>query len=216
MNGNLAFPVQKIRPGSVRGGAFPVTRRSLLALLLAWGDLSLRAASAQERPIPQFNSDGYQFTILDPQQQVPSLRLFRLKGGTLELQSLRGKPVLLNFWASWCAACRQELPVLDRLYRGPFRDKLHVLAVSEDRSDRRTVEKFINELGITAIPVFLDPHGYAAYSDLGNRKSAPFALYGMPITYAIAASGTVVGYMPGAADWAAPPAMRLIEYLLEV
>jgi len=196
-------------------GAALLTRRNLLVSVLVSGGLPIRDAIAQAHTIPQFASEGSQFTIIEPWQPMPPLRLFRLKGGTLDLETLRGKPVLLNFWASWCAACRKELPVLDRLSRGPFRYKLHVLAVSEDRSDRQTVAKFIDELGITALPVFLDPHGYAAHSDLGNRRGAPLALYGMPITYAIAASGKVVGYMPGAADWTAPPATRLIEYLLE-
>ena len=177
--------------------------------------MRIAAAAGQGRSVPQFTSDGNQFTILEPQRQVPSLRLFRLEGGTLDLRSLRGMPVLLNFWASWCAACRKELPVLDRLYRGPLRGRLHVLAVSEDRSDRRTVEQFVDELGIKMLPIFLDPAGYAAFSDAANRKSAPFALYGMPITYAITASGLIAGYMPGAADWSAPSAQRLIEFLLD-
>lgn len=172
-------------------------------------------ATGQQRSVPHFTSEGNQFTIIEPQRQVPSLRLFRLEGGTLDLGALRGTPVLLNFWASWCPACRRELPVLDRLYRGPLRGRLHVLAVSEDRGDRRTVERFVDELGIKMLPIFLDPAGYAAYSDTANRKGAPLALYGMPITYAITASGRIAGYMPGAADWSAPSANELIEYLLD-
>lgn len=185
--------------------------------IVAAGAVSLRGAMAAEQPreVPQFFSDDNRFAIIEPPQQVPSLRLFRLHGGTLDLGSLRGRPILLNFWASWCAACRRELPVLDRLYRGPWRGKLHVMAVSEDRSDRRTVARVVDELGILSLPIFLDPNGYAAHSDRGNRNNAPFALYGMPITYAIASSGLIVGYMPGAADWSSPSATRLIEYLLD-
>jgi len=61
--------------------------------------------------------------------------------------------------------------------------------------------------------VYLDPNGYVAYSDSANERSAPFALYGMPITYLIASSGLIVGYMPGAVDWSSAAANDVIDYL---
>lgn len=170
-------------------------------------------ASPQAVDIPTFESGRYQFTIIRPQREVPSIRLFRLEGGTIDLSSLRGKPILLNFWASWCAACRTELPILERQYRSAWQNSLHVVAVSEDRSSRETVEDFVKTLGLRTLPIYLDPSGYVAYSDSANERNAPFALYGMPITYAIASSGWVVGYMPGAADWSSARANDLIEHL---
>ena len=68
-------------------------------------------------------------------------------------------------------------------------------------------------LKIRSLPIYLDPNGYVAFSDKENKNNAPFALYGMPVTYAIAASGLVVGYMPGAADWTSDAATKLIGYL---
>ena len=158
-------------------------------------------------------SGRYQFTILRPQIEIPPIRLFGIDGKTIDLSSLRGKPILLNFWATWCAACRTELPILDRLLGENRRSALQVIAVSEDRSDRETVVRFVRANQIVNLPVYRDPNGYAAFSDRDNEKKAPFALYGMPITYAITASGRVVGYMPGAADWSSPSAAELIEYL---
>jgi len=93
----------------------------------AWGE-----AAAIEADVPRFESGCYQFTILRPAQELPPLRLFRLEGGTTDLSALRGKPILLNFWASWCAACRMESPALDRLYRDAWRGRVHVAAVSLD------------------------------------------------------------------------------------
>ena len=139
--------------------------------------------------------------------------LFGLDGKTTDLSSLRGKPVLLNFWATWCAACRTELPILDRLYEKNRRTGLEIVAISEDRSDRETVARFVRTARITSLPIYRDPNAYVAYSDRDNEKKAPFALYGMPITYLIAASGRGVGYMPGAADWMSGPANEVIEYL---
>lgn len=170
-------------------------------------------AFAQGSDIPDFQSGRFQFTILQPRQMLPSIRLFQLDGKTIELSSLRGRPILLNFWASWCEACRTELPILDRLHEQHRHAGLQVIAVSEDRGERTTVERFVKSLNIRHLAIYLDPNGYVAFSDAGNRRNAPFALYGMPITYAIAASGWIVGYMPGAADWTSAAAAGLIEFL---
>ncbi len=109
-------------------------------------------AAPQAGDIPTFESGRHQFTVLRPQREVPSIKLFRLEGGVIDLSSLRGKPVLLNFWASWCAACRTELPILERQYRSAWRRNLHVAAVSEDRGSRDTVERFIKTLELRTLP----------------------------------------------------------------
>lgn len=186
----------------------------LACALAAVGSAAARAvAAAQFQDIPSFESGNFQFTIIRPPEELPSIRLFRLEGGTIDLSSLRGKPILLNFWASWCAACRTELPILERQYRSAWRGNLHVLAVSEDRGGRETVQRFVKTLELRTLPIYLDPSGYVAHSDAANQRNAPFTLYGMPITYLISGSGLVVGYMPGAADWSSAAANDLIEYL---
>src|SRR6266849_429253 len=125
------------------------TRRDFVLSGLV-GTLASRASPAIALPqavsIPTFESGRYQFPLIRPQRELPSIRLFRLEGGTIDLSSLRGKPILLNFWASWCAACRTELPILERQYRSAWQNNLHVVAVSEDRSSRGTVERFIKTL----------------------------------------------------------------------
>lgn len=141
---------------------------------------------------------------------MPSVRLFGLSGGSVDVKSLVGQPILLNFWASWCAGCRTELPILDRLHREHPCGSVHVLAVSVDRGNREALEHFVGGIGIRALPLYWDPHGAVASSDGGG---APFALYGMPITYLVASSGRVVGYVQGAAEWSSPAAAGLIDYL---
>ena len=201
--------------GTDPGAARISSRRDVLLRALAGmvAGLASGKAVAIEADVLRFESGRYQFTLLRPAQELPPLRLFRLEGGTTDLSALRGKPILLNFWASWCAACRIELPALDRLYRDAWRGRVHVVAVSEDRGPRETVARFVNSLDLKALPIFLDPNGFVAHSDAGNAKKAPFALYGMPITYVVSSSGAIVGYMPGDADWSSAAADDLIAYL---
>lgn len=192
-----------------------VRRRAVLGGVLATiASLATGAAAgAEDSSPPPFTSGRFQLTMIRPQFEIPSVRLFGLNGPTIDLSWLRGRPVLLNFWATWCAACRTELPILDRIFEKNRRTGLKIVAVSEDRGDRETVARFVRSSRIASLPIYRDPNAYVAYSDRDNEKKAPFALYGMPITYLIAASGHVVGYMPGAADWTSGEAGEVIEYL---
>ncbi len=180
---------------------------SLASSPLAW---------PEQIDVPLFESGRYQFIILQPQRDVPDVRLFHIDGSTVLLSSLRGRPTLLNFWATWCPPCRTELPILDQLQgeRAPQSGSggLKVLAVAVDRADRSTVVRFVQTLGISHLPIYRDPNGYVA-SPEPDRRNAPFVLYGMPITYLISASGKVVGYMLGAADWNGEAAGKLLAYL---
>src|SRR5258708_5243974 len=147
---NLPMVSSRSDTAPVRPGVKAPTRRDivfsgLVGTLASLGSPAI--ASPQAVDVPSFQSDRYQFTILRPQQELPSIRLFRLEGGTIDLVSLRGKPILLNFWASWCAACRTELPILERQYGAAWRANLHVVAVSEDRASRQAVRSLLQRLG---------------------------------------------------------------------
>jgi thiol-disulfide isomerase/thioredoxin len=194
-----------------------ISRRTVIRGLAAAASLTAsRSFAASEPPNnpPRFETGGYQFTILRPAKIVPAIPLTRLDGTTRDLMTLRGRVVLLNFWATWCAACRTELPILDRVQATMAETGLQVVAVSVDRGGGRAVEPYVRALNIRHVQIYLDPDGLLAHSDKENRVQAPFALYGMPISYLIDSAGRIVGYMPGAADWTSKAGQDLLRYYL--
>jgi cytochrome c biogenesis protein CcmG/thiol:disulfide interchange protein DsbE len=117
--------------------------------------------------------------------RAPGFSLQRLMGdGELSLASLRGKTVVLNFFASWCRPCTREAPVLERLWRRDRRDDLVVLGVDTGPDFATDGRRFVKVHGIT-YPVVFDPNG-----DVGlNRYAVP----GLPVTYVLNPQGRIVG-----------------------
>ena len=132
------------------------------------------------------------FTLLDPE------------GRQVSLKDFRGKVVFLNFWAAWCAPCRDEMPAMQRLYQ-EFKGKGFEI-VGVNVKDRRTdALAFIKKLQIT-YPITLDPDG---------KVGELYGAFGMPLTYLIDRKGTVLARLMGPADWYTPGARQLIKTLVE-
>ena len=160
---------------------------------------------------PPFGTSRHQFTILRPATIVPPARLTRVDGAAVDFASFRGRVVLVNFWATWCAACRTELPILDRLQEATGHKNLEVVAISVDRNGRSTIAPFLRQLNIRHLGIYLDPDNRIGGTD-DNNTNAPFQIYGMPITYIIGAAGQIEGYMIGEADWSSGEAGNLLRY----
>lgn len=168
-------------------------------------------AQARTNGPPPFGTARSQFTLLAPVKTVPPLPLTRLDGVTANFAAFRGKTVLVNFWATWCAACRVELPILDRLQETMGRKNLKVVAISLDRNGRAAVAPFVQKLRLRHLEVYLDPEG--RIGSVGNdNAAAPFPIYGMPISYVVGPSGRIEGYLTGEADWQSDDARHLLGY----
>lgn len=116
-------------------------------------------------------------------QQAPDFTTHDTHGNVVTLREYHGRPVVLNFWATWCVPCRQELPVLQAVYAA-YRDKgLVILAISQDVAEQKeTVRSYVADLGIT-FPPLLDPEG---------RIAAHYNIFLLPSTIFINPAGTVV------------------------
>ncbi|MGY3618920.1 TlpA family protein disulfide reductase [Bradyrhizobium sp. USDA 10063] len=189
------------------------TRRSVVARLIGAGAalaVPAMSNSAEAGGPPPFATARSQFIEIRGARQVPPVPIPRLSGGVLDLTSLRGKVVLVNFWATWCPACRTELPMLDLLAAGGRAD-LAVIAIATDR-DRSKVAPFVKELKLRRLAVGFDPGGLVARAGASGEADTPFALYGMPISFLLGIGGQVEGYISGEADWLSAEASRLFDY----
>lgn len=117
---------------------------------------------------------------------------------TVQLSKLRGKPVLLNFWATWCPPCVQEVPDLVALQR-QMGDKVTVLAVSMD-VDEAAYKEFTSKR-MPGVLTVRDPEG--------QKSSALFGTFQYPETYLIDKDGKIQRKFIGAVDWTSP---EMIEY----
>jgi peroxiredoxin len=103
---------------------------------------------------------GAAFAGVQKGQRAPEFSLPSLKGATVTLASLKGKVVLIDFWAQWCEPCKKELPQLDRLAREYAQKGVVIVAVNIDKQ-RENAERMVKQLGVS-LPVLLDPAGSVA------------------------------------------------------
>jgi peroxiredoxin len=122
-----------------------------------------------------------------PSDQAPLFALKDLKGQTLHLKDLRGKVVILNFFATWCAPCRQEIPDLVRLYKRFNGKGLEIVGISLDMESTRVLHPFVQHYGIT-YPVVLGTR--EVVMDYGGIK-------GIPTSFLIARNGRVAKHFVG-------------------
>jgi peroxiredoxin len=136
--------------------------------------------------------------------QAPEFSLPSTEGGTATLSTLRGHVVVLNFWTTWCPACRAEMPSLERLHQELLPRGLVVLAINL-RESAAEVVRFTSELGLS-FPVLLDEDGQVA---------TRYRVRALPTTVLIDRQGRVLGRAVGAREWWNPQAQALFASLLE-
>ncbi len=142
------------------------------------------SASAESGPLPGKVRD------VDA-EPVPDLTLETMKGGSIDLADQEGRVLLVNFWATWCAPCREEIPDLNALQAELGGEGLRVIGVALDRQGREKVEPFAEKLSIE-YPVVIDAEG-TAESEFGP-------IPGLPTTIVVGPDGQitkrVVGIFP--------------------
>lgn len=127
-------------------------------------------------------------------------------GADTTLSSFRGKTILLNLWATWCAPCREEMPSLDRLQTELGSDAFEVVALAVDRTGLEAARKFLDEIGVKSLKLYADPT---------TRSGSALKTIGLPTTILIDPEGREIGRLPGPAEWDSADAKALIEDALK-
>ncbi len=175
-----------------------------LALTAAAGTLAL--AALPRKPLAEELAPLSQgLTKIDPPADVPDLPFMDAGGTAHRFSEFRGRGMVVNLWATWCAPCVAEMPSLDALSKALAPADIAVLPLSSDRGGADRVRGWFQEHEISGLPVLLDPKGALARA---------FDARGIPTTVIIDKSGRAVARLEGAADWGAPEAQALVKALV--
>lgn len=136
----------------------------------------------------------------------PALDLQGIDGAPISLETYRGRWVLVNFWASWCEPCREEMPSMRNFARSFSGDRLRLLAISLDTDDA-AMSNFLIEQGIT-------PDDFIVARDVDGAISARYGTRLLPETWIIDPEGRLVLRVQGAVDWMQSDIFELFEVLL--
>src|SRR5262245_60776831 len=148
----------------------------LVVAAVAWGFVSLESQK------------GYGLRTGDP---APTFQLPSLDGSAVDLATFRGKIVVVNFWATWCPPCVEEMPSLEKLHRTLGPEGLVVVGVSVDQ-DEGTLRSFVQKVGVT-FPTLRDPGGHGPAAD--------YRTTGYPETFVLDPQGVLLDKYIGPAEW---------------
>jgi thiol-disulfide isomerase/thioredoxin len=187
-------------------GTFLPRRRMVLSLWLAAGAIAgialitSRSGDPPESPTP--TAPVSRLVLHDQPVPVPAFGFIDAGGVPLSLDSFKGRTVLLNIWATWCAPCRKEMPSLDRLQAVMGGPDFQVAALSIDRGGPTSVRAFFGEVGLTRLGIYLDPP---------SVSTRVLNVAGIPTTLLIDGEGREIGRATGPAEWDSPEMKALIR-----
>ena len=164
-----------------------------ITFLIVVGCLALFITGCGESPVATVGKPAPDFDTVD------------LKGDVWSLSKLKGQVVFLNFWATWCAPCREEMPSMQRLYTKLPKDKFTMIALFNNDKEP-AVKNFVSQLGIT-IPILSDEYNFA-----GTK----YGLTGLPETFIIDKQGIIREKFIGPAEWDSPKFIDMLtKYINE-
>ncbi len=137
---------------------------------------------------------------------VPGFTFADEAGQPKTLSDFKGKVVLLNFWATWCAPCKVEMPALDALQAKLGGDQFQVVALSIDRTGPAKPRAFLDGAKLSNLALYIDEKGESAVKVQAS---------GLPVTLMLDREGREVARLVGPADWAAPEAVALVRSFIE-
>lgn len=191
---------------TIKNGIIAAVGIGFIAILYVIGSALV---SSEKGPLDTFATgtmSGFR-TVSEPPDQ-PRTPLVTENGTEITLADKRGKVILVNFWATWCAPCVVEMPYLDELQARYGSDGFEVVTVSLDQT-MDDAREFFDRNGLTNLALYHDPSMSMAFAVMGNSAR------GLPLTILYDRTGGEIGRMSGEAEWASEEAFALIEAALE-
>jgi thiol-disulfide isomerase/thioredoxin len=183
-----------------------VPRRLRSALLYTALVLGANAAAADTAALEALREGDMQKLVFHAEPVAAGAAAFAdADGAEHRLADWQGKVVLLNFWATWCAPCRKEMPMLDALQTEFGGDDFEVVTVATGRNSVQGIRRFFEEVGVANLPVLLDP---------GQELAREMGVFGLPITVILDREGREIARLRGEADWQSDSAKAIVAALV--
>lgn len=126
-------------------------------------------------------------------------------GAPMTLANFEGKVVLVNFWATWCAPCRKEMPMLNALQKEFGGEDFQVLTIATGRNSPEGIKRFFEEAGVDSLPRHQDPK---------QKLASQMGVFGLPITVLLDREGREIARLQGDAEWDSESARAIIAALI--
>lgn len=149
--------------------------------------------------------DMRKLVIHDEPKAIADQNFEDIAGNPISLSAYKGKTLLVNFWATWCAPCRAEMPALDAINQELGPDRFEVITIAVGRNPIEQIDAFFDEIGVTSLP---------KHRDTAMRFSRAQGVLGLPVTLIIDPNGLEIARLQGEADWIAPEARAILDHLI--
>jgi peroxiredoxin len=163
------------------------------AVLIVQGGRSRQTPASILESVPQLSADRPEMLDLGAAEglevgsRAPGFTLSDLEGNEVSLAHLRGQPVIINFWATWCAPCQVEMPALEQAYQERKDEGLVILAVNRDEDPGAVARFFYEELGLSFTPLL----------DEEARVNDQYRVFNLPTTFFVDGEGIIQGIHRG-------------------
>ncbi len=138
-------------------------------------------------------------------KDVPQIAVRDPEGGQHRLQDWRGKYVVLNFWATWCAPCRKEMPSLEALEAEFGGDNFAVVPIATTRNTLPAIRRFFADIGVKELPILIDDN---------QALSRAMNVFGLPTTIVLNPEGKEIARVRGDADWYSDSARAIVAAMI--
>ncbi len=180
--------------------------RRFLAVLYTCLALAANHASADAAGLGDLRDGTMRKLVFSEPKAVPDTGFTDPDGGVHRLSDFNGRIALVNFWATWCAPCRKEMPMLSDLQDEFGGERFEVVTVATGRNSVQGIRRFFREAGVDNLPLYLDP---------GQGLARSMGILGLPATVILDRDGREIARMRGDAEWHGDSARAIIRALTE-